>query len=329
MVGYHKHDNMSTRQKLIAGCLSGVATRFLTQPLDIIKLRTQVQGLQKGKRKGKTITKTAERILSEEGLAAFWHGHIIGQVHSILAVSSQFLVYEILTQYTGKYEWANDYKYKPYVRFVCGVFAGCASATLVLPLEVIRVRQMLVKEQYQSLLKGGMAVYKYGGVLAFYEGLSASLLQMGPQVGFSFVVFSYCQPMILHMLQPDTNEATSGDRAMNRYKPQNLLIASTIAGSLAGLVSKTLTYPLDLTKRRLQLGSHKVSSKYHVPSTASNLIRCHSLTDCLTKTVEKEGFRGLFRGWTVTIWKAQVTSIMAFTSYELLCFAIREYNNKV
>ncbi|KAJ2954152.1 hypothetical protein O0L34_g2379 [Tuta absoluta] len=326
MVGYHKHDNISTRQKLIAGCLAGVTTRFLTQPLDIIKLRTQVQGLKKGKKK-KTVTKTATRILSEEGLSAFWHGHNIGQLHSVLAVSSQFLTYDVLTKLVGNYSWSSEYK--PYSRFVCGVCAGCISATLVMPLEVIRVRQMIVKDQYQSLLKGGMAVYRYGGILAFYEGLGASLLQMGPQVGISFVVFSYSQPMLLHLLQPNqTMPKGNEDKSMNRYKPQNLLIASTIAGSLAGLLAKTLTYPLDLTKRRLQLGTHKVSSNYKVPSTANHLIKCNSITDCLTKTVKKEGFRGLFRGWAVTISKAQVTSIVAFTSYELLCYAIREYNGK-
>lgn len=37
---------------------------------------------------------------------------------------------------------------------------------------------MIVKEQYRGFLNGALNVYKTGGILAFYEGLSASLLQV-------------------------------------------------------------------------------------------------------------------------------------------------------
>jgi hypothetical protein len=62
--------------------------------------------------------------------------------------------------------------------FLCGAVAGACSTTVVVPLEVIRLRQMLVKEQYRGLLNGAKTVYKNGGILAFYEGLSASVLQV-------------------------------------------------------------------------------------------------------------------------------------------------------
>lgn len=64
------------------------------------------------------------------------------------------------------------------MEFFCGIFAGCCAATMVSPLEVIRVRQMIVKEQYRGLLNGAKNVYNAGGILAFYEGLAASVLQV-------------------------------------------------------------------------------------------------------------------------------------------------------
>lgn len=47
-----------------------------------------------------------------------------------------------------------------------------------MPLEVVRVRQMMVQDQYKGLFNGMRRVYRYGGVPAFYSGLGASLLQV-------------------------------------------------------------------------------------------------------------------------------------------------------
>lgn len=70
--------------------------------------------------------------------------------------------------------------------------------------------------------------------------------------------------------------------------------------------------------------SHKKDKKYIVPSTSRHLIRCRNIIECLKVTFEKEGCLGLYRGWLVTVSKAQITNIMAFTTYELMCFALRE-----
>ena len=79
MVGYRKDESLTPNQKLIAGCVSGIVTRFVTQPLDVLKVRTQ---LQRRMTKGKPLNvyETSKKIFFEEGLFAFWHGHNLGQV---------------------------------------------------------------------------------------------------------------------------------------------------------------------------------------------------------------------------------------------------------
>lgn len=79
MVGFRKEESLTPNQKVIAGCLSGIVTRFVTQPLDVLKVRTQ---LQRRLTKGKTLStyETTKKIFYEEGLVAFWHGHNLGQV---------------------------------------------------------------------------------------------------------------------------------------------------------------------------------------------------------------------------------------------------------
>ncbi|XP_063633074.1 mitochondrial thiamine pyrophosphate carrier-like isoform X4 [Cydia splendana] len=249
VVGYKKEETLTPNQKLIAGVVSGITTRFITQPLDIVKVRTQLQA----KDKSATWIGLSWRILKEEGFTTFWHGHSLGQLHSIMSVASQFHAYEISTKFVENY--ASQYtspQFKKVLLFMCGIFAGCASATLVSPIEVIRVRQMVVKAQYGGVFQGAREVYRRGGILAFYEGLTASLMQMGPQVGITFAVFRFVQPLVLNYVAYMENpEQTDAEKKATETK--QLLISSSIAGSTAGFVSKTATYPFDLAKRRLQI----------------------------------------------------------------------------
>lgn len=78
MVGYEKNDTLTSNQKLIAGCVSGMTTRFITQPLDVVKLRTQLQKHASGTKD--QWFRTTQIIVKEEGVTALWHGHNLGQV---------------------------------------------------------------------------------------------------------------------------------------------------------------------------------------------------------------------------------------------------------
>lgn len=77
---------------------------------------------------------------------------------------------------------------------------------------------------------------------------------MGPQVGISFGVFSYLQPLLLNYMSDCNDGSCNNSTSNNRYSAQHLLFASSMAGCVSGLVGKTCTYPLDLAKRRLQVG---------------------------------------------------------------------------
>lgn len=101
---------MTANQKLIAGCVSGVMTRFITQPLDVIKIRTQLRKRSLTAEERAKWFSTSRQILREEGLTAFWHGHSLGQVHSVLAFASQFYVYELATKYVANTAIDKPYK---------------------------------------------------------------------------------------------------------------------------------------------------------------------------------------------------------------------------
>lgn len=79
MVGYDKNESLTPDQKLIASMLSGVITRSMTNPLDVVKVRAQLQkkAISNPNRQWFQITRT---IIKETGVKSLWRGHYVGQV---------------------------------------------------------------------------------------------------------------------------------------------------------------------------------------------------------------------------------------------------------
>jgi len=78
---------------------------------------------------------------------------------------------------------------------------------------------------------------------------------------------------------------------------------SFIAGSLAGVVSTSITYPLDLARARMAVTK---SSEYG------------SLRAVFTKTIEHEGVRSLYRGYLPTVVGVIPYAGTGFFAYETL-----------
>uniref|UniRef100_A0A673VPW3 Solute carrier family 25 member 19 n=1 Tax=Suricata suricatta TaxID=37032 RepID=A0A673VPW3_SURSU len=145
MVGYDPQAdgrNISSSEAAVAGSVSGLATRVMISPLDVIKIRFQLQ-IERLSRsdpgaKYHGILQAARQILLEEGPTAFWKGHIPAQLLSIGYGAVQFLSFELLTELVhraSKYD-ARDFS----VHFVCGGLSASAATLAVHPVDVLRTR---------------------------------------------------------------------------------------------------------------------------------------------------------------------------------------------
>lgn len=87
-------------------------------------------------------------------------------------------------------------------------------------------------------------------------------------------------------------------------------------GSIAGMVSKVFEHPFDLTKVRLQSQVLDTTARFNGP------------IDCLVKTWENEGVRGLYRGLPAPIVAAMLENASLFVSYSELQNVIRQINSQ-
>ncbi|GLH16353.1 Uncharacterized protein GBIM_20646 [Gryllus bimaculatus] len=286
----------------IAGSLSGMTSRFLTQPLDVVKIRFQLQVepihklTQDAYYKG--VTHAFKKILREEGATALWKGHVSAQLlsivygftqnygvtvchlvlffrisHSIRFVNcvfelSQFSSFEVIARNTP-----GQTRHDPYVQFACGAMAGFIATIFSFPFDVIRTRFVAQGE-----------------------------------------------PKVLHSHLGD-------DDSRNSVFAPMPVKGALICGSLAGIFTKTVVYPFDLIRKRMQVQERFISHQANVTrmrffELRGYVFRCVSFIDCFSKTIKEERIRGLFKGLVPSTMKAGTMTAINFCAYEQVCVFI-------
>lgn len=127
MVGHDSRSkNLSHSEVAFAGASSSFITRACCQPLDVLKIRFQLQVepiARNSVSKYQSIPQAFKLIICEEGAQALWKGHVPAQLLSITYGIGQFWSFELLSKEAhavGLY----DTGFKPFVNFSCGALSG-------------------------------------------------------------------------------------------------------------------------------------------------------------------------------------------------------------
>ena len=210
-------------------------------------------------------------INRRDGMRGLFQGHSATLLRIFPYAAIKFLAYEQIRSFIipTKAEETNVR------RFLSGSLAGMTSVFLTYPLEVIRVRlafetkregrpslrticQQIYNEQPASrpattaptaVIK---AVEPESGLINFYRGFSSTLAGMLPYAGMSFLTHDTAGDWLrLPVLAPYTmTKSPKGPDA----PPVLKYWAELLAGGFAGLVAQTSAYPLEIIRRRMQVG---------------------------------------------------------------------------
>lgn len=138
----HKRTKDDQFKFAAAGGSSAVITRSLCQPLDVLKIRfqLQVEPLNHGQQvsKYRSIHHAVRTIIKEEGVLALWKGHNPAQVLSLMYGVAQFWTYERLNLAMKDLNYLGPNRNARH--FVCGTLAGGMSTFVTTPFDVVRTR---------------------------------------------------------------------------------------------------------------------------------------------------------------------------------------------
>lgn len=156
---------------------------------------------------------------------------------------------------------------------------------------------------------------KLQGMKGLYRGIAPTLLGILPYSGVAFTINEQAKKQIAQMTG---REPTTIERMQ--------------CGALAGLVAQSMTYPLEVTRRRMQtigivraagtdaavnvLGGTIRTSKAH--RVAQTLEKDPTMLATLTHVLREQGLRGLFKGVSMNWVKGPVAFSISFTTFDII-----------
>ncbi|XP_062127267.1 mitochondrial coenzyme A transporter SLC25A42 isoform X1 [Drosophila sulfurigaster albostrigata] len=184
------------------------------------------------------------------------------------------------------------------ISLISGAAAGALAKTTIAPLDRTKINFQIRKDvpfSFRASLLYLRQTYVNEGVLALWRGNSATMARIVPYAAIQFTSHEQWR----RILQVDQNGTNTKGRRF-------------VAGSLAGITSQSLTYPLDLARARMA-----VTDRYTGYRT---------LRQVFAKIWVEEGPRTLFRGYWATVLGVIPYAGTSFFTYETLK---REYHEIV
>lgn len=315
--------------------------KTVVAPLDRVKILFQSSNPQFAKYTGSWtgLASAIRDIKRNEGTRGLYKGHSVTLLRIFPYAAIKFLAYE---QIRAVIIPSSEFE-TPFRRLISGSLAGVTSVCFTYPLELMRVRMAyetrqskhlgLVKVWRQiyhervrpspthsaaaaesssvaaaeSASAAASKVFPRSGIANFYRGFSPTILGMLPYAGMSFLTHDtvgdlFRLPSVArYTLRRPEELAHSADRPK---RPQLNTTFELLSGAVAGLVSQTSSYPLEVLRRRMQVsGAVGDGRRLGIAETARAIWL-------------ERGFRGFWVGLTIGYAKVIPMVAVSFYVYE-------------
>ncbi len=188
--------------EILAGCGAGAAQVVFTNPLEITKIRLQLQGetqqmfIQAGKKPPPL--KSVFQISSELGLAGLYRGAGACLCRDVPFSGIYFPSYAAAKKALVNEEAGE--KLKPYHLLLAGAIAGVPAAYLSTPFDVIKTRLQAVArsgdQTYSGIYDAFAKIHKEEGFRALYKGALMRVIRSSPQFGVTLMAYEYLHGVI-------------------------------------------------------------------------------------------------------------------------------------
>jgi solute carrier family 25 (adenine nucleotide translocator) protein 4/5/6/31 len=166
-----------------------------------------------------------------------------------------------------------------------GGTAGAVSKTLVAPIERVKLllqvqdasQQIAADKKYKGIMDAFRRIPAEQGMVAFWRGNLANVIRYFPTQALNFAFKDKYKALFV------------------RHKPSEnfwlFFIGNLASGGAAGATSLLFVYPLDFARTRLGADVGKSAAERQFKG----------LSDCITSIYKKDGARGLYQGFGVSV----------------------------
>ncbi|KAH7059547.1 mitochondrial carrier domain-containing protein [Linnemannia elongata] len=310
---------------MLAGGIAGITAKTAVAPLDRVKILFQASNPQFEKYAGTWtgVFKAARDIHKSGGVRGLFQGNSATVLRIFPYAAIKFMAYE---QYRSLL-MPTRRDATPGKKFVAGSMAGVTSVFFTYPLDLIRVRLAYETKAtpYMSLVRkiysepAGLHRPPYMSWLPalnisnFYRGFLCSVVGMIPYAGVSFfthdVAQEFCRENLPWTLKPNQHRGLP-DQNGDYSRPELRTVAELACGGIAGAVSQTASYPLEVVRRKMQVAG-ALDPKAFV-----------GMLETARRLYIAKGVRGFFVGLSIGYLKVTPLIAISFTVYERMKTAL-------
>jgi solute carrier family 25 thiamine pyrophosphate transporter 19 len=301
----------------VAGGTAGAASRLLTAPLDLVRIRRQL-AIHMNVSTSLTVNTTSNNtttlniwntwrnmIRNEGGMRALFRGNAPATYLWIGYAAVQFSIYKPVRDFVIRKQAQFDQQEQAsststiVATFIAGGVAGTCATVVTYPLDLCRTARA-VPGHGTTWWQVARHLYQRRGVgRGLYAGARPAVVQIIPYMGLNFSIYEVL---------------------LTRECEDHRVDRSACAGAVSGAVSKSIVYPLDTVKRRMQGQAlyHVVDGSYTISSSSSSLKSDYaSMRDCIHKLWTREGIVSFYRGIVPSVLKSTISSALSFAFFRL------------
>eukprot|EP00698_Gefionella_okellyi_P001596 TRINITY_DN11519_c0_g1_i2.p1 TRINITY_DN11519_c0_g1~~TRINITY_DN11519_c0_g1_i2.p1 ORF type:complete len:324 (-),score=23.13 TRINITY_DN11519_c0_g1_i2:118-1053(-) len=267
--------------KGLLGGLSCTATIPFSNPIDVVKIRTMLQGelsshsTFSSDRRYKGIFGSLLRIFEEEGVRGLYKGFTPALIREICYSGMRIGGYEPIKDLFG-----GGNNLPLYQKFIAGAISGAVSSAICNPTDVIKVRMQAEgplkpgqQRRYRHTGHAFAQIFKDEGLRGLYKGWQPTSLRACLLTAAQLSSYDHCKQVMIRFGVDDGFPLHFG------------------AGALSGFITTVVTCPVDVVKTRFmnQGVNHQGIGQHNVVYL--------SAFDVFMKTLKSEGILGLFKGF--------------------------------
>ena len=323
---------------LAGGVVAGMMTSILLHPLDVLKVRLQVDSSSTSVARGGILLKTAITLWREEGLRGFYRGAIPGLLGSGSSWGLYFLFYEgcklrmlkedqaqqqqqrskLSTEVNDKGEKISPSLSKvtltTFQHMYAAWEAGSITCLLTNPLWLIKTRMQLQKEDAIVRQGGSMAKHSkeapYRGLIDAFSSIVRDEGVGGLYRGIVPALFLTSHGMVQFGVYEALKQRFPASSSQGGGGGGGGLADQSFRFFLFGAVSKAVatsaTYPYQVIKSRLQ------------QRLVNGLPHYEGFSDCVQQIVKNEGLGGFYKGFVANLLRVAPQSALTLLIYEIV-----------
>ncbi|XP_073057854.1 uncharacterized protein [Primulina eburnea] len=289
------HDGLHFSQFMIAGSVAGMVEHMAMFPVDTVK--TQMQALGSCPIRSVSVKLALQSILRSDGLKGLYRGIGAMGLGAGPAHAVYFSVYELC-----KKNFSGGNPNNSAAHALSGVCATVASDAVFTPMDMVKQRLQLSNSPYHGVSDCVRRVLREEGFRAFYASYRTTVLMNAPFTAVHFTTYEAAKRGLMEVSPESVND-------------ERLAVHAT-AGAAAGALSAAVTTPFDVVKTQLQCQGVCGCDRF-----VSGSIR-----DVVRTIVEKDGYRGLMRGWMPRMLFHAPAAAICWSTYEAAKSFFQELN---